>query len=421
MKRFILSKQELITFILVLIVCVTLPVKNNINSLSMILLGAFAAIVLIFKKQFDFKILRRFIPLILFYIVCLISVFYSENQDLALKMIGRLVPFLTLPIIFSILPPLKKERYPSLMKFFIGSMVIVCMFSHTLVLIKLLNNNDSLYNIFNSHYSYLSLSEDTIGMHSTYYAYLIILAVMFVVHFLFSERRWKYRILYFLLLGYFTFFVFHLSARLPIAVLFLFYNIALVYYFVKQKKVLKGVLFLLLLYIITSLVIYNVRITRYRFQQLVGFTYSDGTHYDDGKDKIFQWKAGASANKNVLFGNGIGDANQSIFDSYNNSGLHTYAERKYNAHNQYIQTFVGMGVIGLITLLFIFFYYLRLFYQQKHLIGFTFLLLTTILYLTESYLERHNGIVTLVFIICLFVTQSSIKENLLTSKENYIK
>lgn len=412
MKRFILSKQELISFILIVAVCVTLPLKNNINSIAMIILGVFAAVIFSLKKRINSQLLRKFIPLFLFYGVCLISVFYSEDRQYALKMVGRLVPFLTLPLIFSILPPLKKERYASLMKIFIGTMVVLCVYSHTMVLIKLVNNNDNLYNIFNSYYSYLSLSEDTIGLHSTYYAYLIIIATVFIVYFLLKEKRLKFRVLYFVLIGYFTFFVFHLSARLPIAVLFLFYNIALVYYFVKQKKVLKGIVFLLLLYIITSLVIYNVRITRYRFQQLTGFTYSDGTHQEDGKDKLLQWEAGILANKNLVFGNGIGDANQSIFDSYNTMDLHKYAVREYNAHNQYIQTYVGMGIAGLLLLIYIFYFYIREFYRQRFLLGCVLLFLTAILYITESYLERQNGIVTLVFFICFFMVQNTHQKEL---------
>lgn len=407
MKRFILSNQEFISFILLAIFCITLPVKNNINSLSMIILGVFAAVLFMLKKQVNFQLLRKFTPLFLFYIVGLISVFYSEDQSYALNMIGRLVPFLILPLIFSILPPLKKERYLHLMKIFIGAMVVVCVYSHTLVLIKLVNNNDSLYNIFNSYYSYLSLSEDTIGLHSTYYAYLIIIATVFVVCFLLNEKRLKFRILYFVLIGYFTFFVFHLSARLPIVVLFLFYNIATIYYFTHRKQILKGIIFLVFLYLVSGVFVYNVRITRYRFQQLTEFTYSDGTHYEDVNNKLLQWQSGIEANKNFLFGNGIGDANQSIFDSYIQNGLHDYAAKEYNAHNQYIQTYVGMGIVGLALLLFIFYFYFREFYQKRSLLGFTLLFLTFILYITESYLERHNGIVTLVFFICFFMVQDT--------------
>src|SRR5690606_8036601 len=144
MKRFILSKQELISFILLIAVCVTLPLKNNINSFSIILLGVFAAVILILKKRIDSQLLKKFIPLLLFYAIGVISIFYSENQAYAIKMIVRLVPFLTFPLIFSILPPLKKERYANLKKIFIGTMVVLCVYSHTLVLIKLINNNDDL-------------------------------------------------------------------------------------------------------------------------------------------------------------------------------------------------------------------------------------------------------------------------------------
>lgn len=399
MKSFILSNQKSIAFYLLIVFLITLPVKENLNSISMILLSVFAFVLILFKQKPDRGRLKKFIPLFVIFGILLLSVTYSDDTKQALKTANRWIPFLLLPLIFSVINIAKKD-YFRLMKIFILWMAILCVYSHSMVLIKLYNNNDVLYNIFNSHYSYLSLSEDTIDLHSTYYAYFIIIAVVFLIHFLFTEKRWKIRVLYFLLITYFTFFVFHLSARLPIAVLFIFYNMALIYYFSQQRKIWTGVLFLLLLYLISSLVIYNVRITRYRFQQLLGFTYSDGTHHEDGKDKILQWEAGIAANKNPIFGNGAGDANQSIFDSYEAMGLSKYAERQYNAHNQFIQTYVGMGIFGLISLLFIFVFYFRDFFKSGHFVAYSLLFLTFILYQTESYLERHTGIVMFVFLIC---------------------
>lgn len=399
MKRFILSNQKSISFYLLAAFLITLPVKENFNSMAMILLSTFAFLLILFKQKLEVKRLKKFIPLFIFYGILLISVVYSEDTKQALKMANRWLPFLLLPLIFSVIT-ISKKQYLRLMKIFIVWMAMLCVYSHTVVLINLYHNNDVLYNIFNSHYSYLSLSEETIDLHSTYYAYLIIVAVVFLINFLFSERRWKIRLLYFVLIAYFTFFIFHLSARLPIAVLFVFYNMALIYYFFTQKKIWKGILFLVVLYFISSLVIYNVRITRYRFQQLLGFTYSDGTHHEDGRDKILQWEAGIAANKHLIFGNGVGDANQSIFDSYIERGLPKYAEREYNAHNQFIQTYIGMGLAGVVALLFIFFYYFRASYRNGNFTGYSLLFLTFILYQTESYLERHVGVVMFVFLIC---------------------
>ena len=103
--------------------------------------------------------------------------------------------------------------------------------------------------------------------------------------------------------------------------MFLIYNIVIVYYFIKTKKIKQGAFLLLFLYISSGIVLYNVRVTRYRFQQVFGFTYYDGSTHQDGKYKLRQWQASLAANNNILVGNGIGDANESIYNSYPNFDL----------------------------------------------------------------------------------------------------
>lgn len=404
MKRFLQTHYPNISFVLLTLFIITLPLKNNFNSLSIILLSVFAFLVFVLKKQFDLKLFYKFLPLLLFYVLTALSVLYSTDVDTGLKMILRLLPFVLLPFIFSIIQ-LRKKTVFKLLKGYVFWMLLLCLYSHSQVLIKLFKNDDILYNIFLNYYSYKSLANDTIGLHTTYYAYYIIVAVVFLMYFLFHEPRLKRRIFYFVILGYFTFFVFHISARTPIFVLFLFYNFAILYYFFKRKRIKQGIFILLLFYFVSSIAVYNVRITRYRFQHLFGFTYASGVHHDDGLDKLLQWKSSAMANNNVLFGEGIGDANQQIFKSYRIYGLDTYAERGYNAHNQFIQTYVELGLVGLLLLLFIFGYYFSIFYRNRQLIPAVLLLLTFILYQTESYLQRHNGIVLFLFLICLFLNE----------------
>src|SRR5690606_4753094 len=108
----------------------------------------------------------------------------------------------------------------------------------------------------------------------------------------------KYKAVLFVIFLYFSFFIFHISARLPIAVMFLIYNIVIVYYFIKTKKIKQGAFLLLFLYISSRIVLYNVRVTRYRFQQVFGFTYYDGSTHQDGKYKLRQWQASLAANNN---------------------------------------------------------------------------------------------------------------------------
>lgn len=402
MKRILQAHQEQISFLLVALFCVTAPLKNNFNSLSIILLSVFALLVLVINKHFDKKLFLKFTPLILFFVLTLFSTFYSEDIETALKLVSRLLPFILFPFVFSIIH-LKRPHYEKVLKIYVFWMLAVCLYSHSQVLIKLYNNNDVLFNLFNNHYSYMSLANDTTDMHTTYYSYYVIVAIVFLMFFLFKESRFKIKVLYLVLLAYFTFFVFHVSARTPIFVLFLFYNFSILYYFFQKKKIKQGVFVLLLFYFISSIAIYNVRITRYRFQHLFGFTYAGGIHHDDGIDKLKQWKASIAANNNLLFGNGIGDANNDIFSSYLDYDLKKYADREYNAHNQFIQTYVALGLLGVIVLLFLFFYYFHLFYKSKQFMPVILLILMFILYQTETYLQRHHGIVMFCFLVCLFM------------------
>lgn len=404
------KNKDIISLFLVLFFVLSLPLKNNINSISIILLTMYSAYYQFTSRAFDFKLFKKLLPFSFYFILSAISIFYSEDKERALKSVIRLLPFLLLPFIFSTIH-IKKKHFYTLLYAFSGFIIMLCLYSHTCVLIKLYNNDDVLFNLFNSHYSYLSLSEDTVGIHSTYYAYFVLTAISIILYKLQGTKKTLSKIGLFLAIAYLSFFIFHLSSRLPIVVLFLIFNGAIVYYFFLKKKLRLGVIYLLLLYGITFFVGYNVRITRYRFQQIFGFTYANGIEYNDGYNKLQQWNAGIKANQNFLFGEGIGDANNEIYKSYEYLGLDAYAKKRYNAHNQFIQSFAGLGVLGLVVLLAIFGYTLYVFIKEKDFLGILFVLTSLILFLTESMLERHHGIALFTFLIC-FTFSCGGKKNL---------
>lgn len=410
MKRFLKLKHERITLLMLLLFVVTLPLKNNLNSISIIALSVYSAIHFFYLRQFNFQNLKRFVPLLLFFFLSGLSIVYSEDKDLALKMVIRLLPFLFFPLIFSVIT-VTSRHFKRILLVYVVWMICVCLYSHTIVLIKFFTANDVWSNFFNNNYSYSSLADDTIDLHSTYYAYYVIVAIIFLLYFFFHEKKLTRKIGLLLALTYFSFFVLHLSARTPIVAVFLIYNFYILYFFFKKKKLLKGLLYLLLFYIITGIAGYNIKATRYRFQHIFGFTYYNGIHHDDGLNKLKQWEAGLLANQNFIFGNGIGDANNEIFTSYRNLALDTYAEREYNAHNQFIQTFVSLGLFGLVVMLFIFLFYFMFFYVNSFFLGYVLIGITFLLFQTESYLERHNGIVMFVFLICFLTNciEKSIK------------
>ncbi len=85
---------------------------------------------------------------------------------------------------------------------------------------------------------------------------------------------------------------------------------------------------------------------------------------------------------------------------------------KYNFHNQYIQIFAELGVIGFILLLILLCINLKNALKTKHFVHFSFAVLMISLFLTESFLSRQRGIVFFTILYCLFNSGEVIKDSI---------
>ncbi len=100
-----------------------------------------------------------------------------------------------------------------------------------------------------------------------------------------------------------------------------------------------------------------------------------------------------------LTGVGAGDAQESLNHCYQQ---HNWSpalyERSYNAHNQYLQTWLSSGIVGLLVLLFIL---LAPLWKGTNRLHMVLIVLFAICCLTESMLEKNKGIVFFVFFTTL--------------------
>lgn len=90
----------------------------------------------------------------------------------------------------------------------------------------------------------------------------------------------------------------------------------------------------------------------------------------------------------------------------------TEGYQKKNFHNQYIQTFAELGIVGFLLLLLILFINLKNAINRKDFMHIAFAILMISLFLTESFLWRQRGVVFFTAFYCLF---NSIK------RDKYIK
>ncbi|WP_289037867.1 O-antigen ligase family protein [uncultured Zobellia sp.] len=372
---------------------------NDINSKVLIGIG----VVLLFKltKENFINTIKLHYPLLLFFGISILSLIYTSEVKNGIKEIEGLLIIPASTLIFSSL-----SRKPVTVKYtgivYIFVVLAATLYSHSQVILAFVENNETSYkHFFNLNYSYKALA-NTINLHPTYYALYLLTAIIFILHFI-KEKTVSYfqKLLLLLVFIYFSIFIVQLSSRMAIVILYLVTLFNLVQFITKQKKIIKGLSLLVLFHFLAFILIMNIGVTKYRFQHLLGFTYYTGYTVNDSNHKIKLWTAAISANQNIFFGNGIGDVQTSLNEQYEKAGLKTPLTLKYNSHNQYIQYYVGLGILGLSVFIYLMFYYTKLFIITKNSIGLQFILVVAILSFTECLWNRHNGIVFIIFMIML--------------------
>ncbi|MFD2563583.1 O-antigen ligase family protein [Aquimarina rubra] len=125
------------------------------------------------------------------------------------------------------------------------------------------------------------------------------------------------------------------------------------------------------------------------------------------KARLLSWSASLELIEEApLLGYGIGDANEVLIEKYKELGYTYNLENKYNAHNQFLQTFLQTGVLGFGTLISIF--VLLAIRMRRSRNEFSVFLILFISLVFESMLVRFNGIVFFSIVIPLLLKKRSI-------------
>jgi|GEM_PF-2205336 len=126
-----------------------------------------------------------------------------------------------------------------------------------------------------------------------------------------------------------------------------------------------------------------------------------------GKAKVLSWDASWQLIKEEpLFGYGTGDANDALKEKYDQLEYRFNAMNRYNAHNQFFQTYLQIGFAGFAVLIGIFIFLgIRLKNSRNELSVFLILFISL---LVESMLVRFNGIVFFSVVVPLLLKRRSI-------------
>jgi len=326
------------------------------------------------------------------FIVFLYSMFYSDNSGQASKQIIRLLPFLVLPFSFTLVPP---EIYEKAKQLFFRVFTIGCGLFCILVFVYAywLQSDDIGY-----IYSYISWHLWGYREHPIYISLYLGIALIILLYF---PKKTPLNIVLSVLI---LFTLFFLTRKGNLISLFLVGTIGVFLhkneFFSRQSLrhlavfgiVLAGAVIIFDNYIFT------------RFQEIfIAQEWYDTSTSTGIRNTVLKVCTDLSFER-PFWGYGLGDVQDDINKRLIELGHENLTTiHQYNAHNQYMQTALSSGYIGLVLFLMILFVDIKKIITTKNKLALSVFLYIIFCFTFESLLERQNGAIVAAIFINLFI------------------
>lgn len=361
--------------------------------------------VWIYEGQFSakwsfFKANKYFFALPLLYLIYGFGLIYTENISYGFQKMETRLSLLLLPII---LPTLSraywKQNIEKYAYWFVGAATtgsLVCIarglfyyFTERLAL----NNGGFIESPVG--YNYLFSSHLTGWfMHPGYYAVFVLMAIFVLINLWMRNGKRhliKWMVVAFLVMLVLVFLSYAKAALLVLVVLCAVFGFQVAF---RYKKLIylaySGVLALVILLVFY----FFVPNTQERVQAIqdVQNQQLDPTSTESTQARVHAWMAAkATFIKEPIFGFGTGDGNDELFKTYEERGYTGALSVELNAHNEYLQTGMALGLIGILFLIFPLFLALRRAFQTKNFMLGSWTLAVILVFLFESYLNTQAG------------------------------
>lgn len=400
----------LISFGLVVISFFT---PNKIQSTALIPFTTVSLIWLFKNKKAFLNVLSFNSSKALIAIFCLIglSIFYSTNKTAGFDFLVRnlsllAMPFLVFPITFSTF----KERR-----------VIFYLFQLSLITLGLLMIGNAtlqylssgcaftspgashfVYNIFMSH-----LLTDPFHIHPVYYSFLITIGSVSLMAFWHSKshfKKWKWSFLFIATLLFHVVLIYLLKS----ALFSLLYSTSVVFAVIYQNhlrifnsktKLSMAILGVLLM------ALFSYKGAKEKLDNFsVNYEISN-EHLSPMMMRFAIWECTWPIIKdNLLFGVGTGDQQDKLNQTYEENNFRIIVENnlQYNTHNQYLQYWLAIGLLGLFSFSSLILILLKKAFYSKNVVFIVFAFCFAIFSLNESTLQVQKGIVMFSVLAPLF-------------------
>jgi O-antigen ligase len=291
-----------------------------------------------------------------------------------------------------------------------GIMKVLKIFSVAVIAALLFGYSKALYLKINNlgDFFYYTDFAKVLAIHTTYFALFIVISMTFFVLDRIKFKSVPTLITVFSLL-FLAFALYTISARVSLLALLVIGLILIIGYGKLMTTKKKLVLFSSILLIVS---IFSISPN---FQKRNSGTSDFGYQTPEVSTRLLHWQVVIHqiSKNNIWIGSGFGPAYDNLYQEYLNAGFIEGYRREYNAHNQFLESTLRYGIVGLLSLIGILIYSLYRAIKSREVIPVLVMAVLIVFMLTESILERHSGIVVFSLLIsyCFLEVQNRNREH----------
>lgn len=379
-----------------------IPIHDRLATLPIIVMvinflveGRYGARMAKLRTSLDSRLVLAFGAL---YVTYLLGLLYSRNLDYGRLDLEIKLSLFIFPLLFSgyLGAGFRKPDIINVFRaFFLG-----CMLSCLILLGLSWMNYTSTHLVKEFYYDRLSHL-----LHPSYLSMFLNFALAIIAHSLIE--RWdeikQYARFGLMLLSLFFFvFIILLSSKAGILTL-CFSSVTVIGYLMIYKKRWLAGIFLIIALSFTftaSLKLFSFSVNRINIAtEAVKKRHNiNKSSSESSAERLMIWNSsGEVIRRTILTGVGTGDVKDELMREYRAKGYRVPYEKKLNAHNQYLQTTVALGILGFWLLLLSFLLPGINSMKNRNILYFLFLMIVGFNFLFESMLERQSGVVFYAF------------------------
>ncbi|MCB0484363.1 MAG: O-antigen ligase family protein [Flavobacteriales bacterium] len=357
----------------------------------------------------EFKLWSPPTALMAFYIFHLLGLIWSDNKSFGFFDLEVKLSLLLVPLVFLFCDNIAHRHFEKIISFYIYGCI-------SAVLIGVVN---SLYMFYTGRNPIFNMYDVNISpvLHLGYFAMYLNMGLVLVIYKVITSEDKFYSVRNALLIlssFVLAFAIFLSTSRNGFMVFILMLLLILIYSILKYKRWTIWLTVVLLAWVTASSLLKDMvgkSKSLHGFDKVKTVLEAPKVDKNTGEStasRILVWQSALEIMAGTpVIGVGTGDIKDALLDRYKANGFTAPYARRYNAHNQYLQTGAALGVIGL--LLFVLFIALNVFGALRigDFLSLLFAVNLSVACLTESILEVQAGVVfTAFFTVILYYSHS---------------